>query len=154
MEAFSALLAFCAGNSPVTGWLPTPRPVTRSFDVFFHLRLNKRLSKQPRGWWFKTPPWPLWRQCNVHIPLRTTIASSWLLSGAIQWILCLTGVILFHQNTSRLNGASVWIERGCFHRRQQLSPMHSLGGMEIVARNFIMLEVHHVIGKHVGDRHE
>ena len=28
------------------------RPVTRSFDVSFDLRLNKRLSKQPWGWWF------------------------------------------------------------------------------------------------------
>ena len=28
------------------GELPTQRPVTRSFDVFFDLRLNKRLSKQ------------------------------------------------------------------------------------------------------------
>ena len=36
------------------GEFPTQRPVTRSFDVFFHLRLNKRLSKQPRGWWFET----------------------------------------------------------------------------------------------------
>ena len=42
----------------------TQRPVTRSFDVFFDLRLNKRLSKQPWGWWFETPPWSLWRQCN------------------------------------------------------------------------------------------
>ena len=46
-------------------WIPrTQRPVTRSFDVFFDLRLNKRLSKQPWGWWFETPPWSLWRQCN------------------------------------------------------------------------------------------
>ena len=29
------------------GEFPTQRPVTRSFDVFFDLRLNKRLSKQP-----------------------------------------------------------------------------------------------------------
>ena len=29
MEAFSALLALCAGNSPVTGELPSQRPVTR-----------------------------------------------------------------------------------------------------------------------------
>ena len=35
METFSALLAICAGNSPVTGELPTQRPVTRSFDVYF-----------------------------------------------------------------------------------------------------------------------
>ena len=34
------------GNSSVTGELPSQRPVTRSFDVFFDLRLNKRLSKQ------------------------------------------------------------------------------------------------------------
>ena len=34
------------GNSPVTGEFPSQRPVTRSFDVFFDLRLNKRLSKQ------------------------------------------------------------------------------------------------------------
>ena len=42
METFSALLAFCAGNSPVTGEFPAQRPVTRSFDVYFDLRLNKR----------------------------------------------------------------------------------------------------------------
>ena len=41
------------------------RPVTRSFDVFFDLRLNKRLSKQSRGWWFETLLRPLWRHCNV-----------------------------------------------------------------------------------------
>ena len=45
METFSALLAICAGNSPVP-----KRPVTRSFDVFFNLRLNKRLSKQSWCW--------------------------------------------------------------------------------------------------------
>ena len=43
MDTFSALLAICAGNSPVSGEFPTQRPVTRSFDVFFDLRLNKRL---------------------------------------------------------------------------------------------------------------
>ena len=42
MEAFSTLLALCAGNSPVTSELPSQRPVTRSFDVFFDLRLNIR----------------------------------------------------------------------------------------------------------------
>ena len=64
METFSALLAICAGNSPVPGEFPTQTPVTRSFDVYFDLRLNKRLSKQPWGWWFETPSWSLWRQCN------------------------------------------------------------------------------------------
>ena len=39
METFSALLAICAGNSPVSGEFPAQRPVTRSFDVFFDVRL-------------------------------------------------------------------------------------------------------------------
>ena len=43
MKTFSALLTICAGNSPVPGEFPIQRPVTRSFDVFFDLRLNKRL---------------------------------------------------------------------------------------------------------------
>ena len=65
METFSALLAICAGNSPVSGEFPAQRPVTRSFDVFFDLRLNIWLSKQSWGWWFETPSRPLWRHCNV-----------------------------------------------------------------------------------------
>ena len=46
MKTFFALLALCTGNSSVTGEFPSQRPVTRSFDVFFYLCLNKRLSKQ------------------------------------------------------------------------------------------------------------
>ena len=46
------------------GEFPTQRPVTRSFDVFFDLCLNKRLSKQQWGWWFETLSCSLWRQCN------------------------------------------------------------------------------------------
>ena len=66
METISALLALCAGHSPVTGEFPTQRPVTRRFDVFFDLRLNKRISKQSWGWWFETPSQSLWRHCNGH----------------------------------------------------------------------------------------
>ena len=65
LETFSALLAICAGNSPVTGEFPSQRPVTRSFDVFCDLRLNNRLSKPIVRWWFETPSLPLWRQYNV-----------------------------------------------------------------------------------------
>ena len=46
METSSALLALCAGNSPVAGEFPSQRPVTRSFGVFFDLRLNKRSSRE------------------------------------------------------------------------------------------------------------
>ena len=65
MEAFSALLAIWAGNSPVPGEFPAQRPVTRIFDIFFDLRPNKRLSKQLWCWWFETLSSPLWRRCNV-----------------------------------------------------------------------------------------
>ena len=44
METLSALLVICAGKSSVTGEFPAQRPVTRSFDVFFDLRLNERLT--------------------------------------------------------------------------------------------------------------
>ena len=68
-ETFSALLTFCAGNSPVTGEFPAQRPVTRSFDVFFDLRLYQQLSKQWRRRWFETPWRSLWRHCNdKHVP--------------------------------------------------------------------------------------
>ena len=64
METFPTQLAICAGNSPVPGEFPAQRPVTRSFDVFFDLRLNQRLSKQLWGWWFERLSRPLWRNFN------------------------------------------------------------------------------------------
>ena len=69
MEIFSALLALCEGNPPVTGGLPSQRPVTRNFDVSFDLRLNKRLSKQSRRRWFETPLRSLWRVMYALTPL-------------------------------------------------------------------------------------
>ena len=65
METFAALLAICAGNSPVPGEFPAQRPVTWSFGVFFDLHPNKRLSKQWLGWWLYTPPCPLRRHRNA-----------------------------------------------------------------------------------------
>ena len=65
MKPFSALLALCVGNSPVTGEFPAQRPVTWSFNVFFDPRLNKQLSKQLWGWSFEMPLRQLWRHCNV-----------------------------------------------------------------------------------------
>ena len=52
------------GNSLVTGEFPAQRPVTRSVDIFYDLRPNKRLSKQSWGWWFETLSRPLWCHCN------------------------------------------------------------------------------------------
>ena len=54
-----------------SGEFPTQRPVTRSFDVFFDLHLNKRLSWHSWGWWFETVSHPLWRHCNVFACLAS-----------------------------------------------------------------------------------
>ena len=51
-------------QSPVTGEFPSQRPVTRNFDFFFDLLLNKRLSKQSKRCWVETPWRSLWRHCN------------------------------------------------------------------------------------------
>ena len=42
----------------VTGLLCGEFTDQRCFDVFFDLRLNKRLSNQLWGWWFETPSRP------------------------------------------------------------------------------------------------
>ena len=52
------------GEFPDTGEFPSQRPLTRSFDVFCDLRLNKRLSKRSWGWWFGKPSRTLWRRYN------------------------------------------------------------------------------------------
>ena len=60
------------------GEVPAQRPVTRSFDVFFDLCMNKRLIKQSRGWWFEMPSRSLWRHCNGYN--WQDILYSWLLA--------------------------------------------------------------------------
>ena len=64
------IFRLCVGNSPVTGEFPSQRPVMWNFDVFFHLRLNKQLSKQSWGWWFEMLSCPLWRLCNANLKLQ------------------------------------------------------------------------------------
>ena len=70
----SPLLAICAGNSPVNGEFPAQRPVTRSFDAFFDLHLNKWLSKQSWSWWLETPFRPLWRHCMQTFGYENRVA--------------------------------------------------------------------------------
>ena len=64
----------------ITGhrWIPCSKAVTRSFDVSFDLRLNKRLSKQSWDWWFKTPSRPFWRH-------RNDIMTKYVLPKLKQW---------------------------------------------------------------------
>ena len=63
-------------------WIPTQRPVTQSFDVFFDLHSNKRLSKQWPGWWFDTQSCPLWRHRNA------AKKSNYLSIPKLQWCNC------------------------------------------------------------------
>ena len=84
METFSALLQLYAGNSPVTGEFPSQRPVMRIFDVFYDLRLNKRLSKQSWGWWFETSSRSLLRHCNVMIKCNVILAKLWSLAQCMK----------------------------------------------------------------------
>ena len=86
METFSALLAICAGNSPVTGEFPAQRPVSRSYDVSFDLHLNKRFSTQSGGWWFETPSCSLWRHCNDFSRLGRTISKTYIFIARANFI--------------------------------------------------------------------
>ena len=102
MDAFSALLALCAGNSPVTGEFPAQWPVTRSFDILIDLRLNKRLSKQSWSWWFETPSCSLWCHCNKNdtksLDVKFVIISSY------GWHILFTTICVRHfQPSFRLN---------------------------------------------------
>ena len=94
------------------GEFPTQRPVTRSFDVFFDLRLNKRLSKQPWGWWFEAPSWSLWRQCNVKPALQGTCHFRILDSIPPLWV--------HHDQSSAL--ANLWVEIR-FNQSEQIKPV-------------------------------
>ena len=70
--------------------------VTRSFDVFFDLCLNKRLYNPSRHWWFETPSRPLCRLCNVGK------------SGIGCWHVTMVDTILFAQcrNTRKFRDIS------------------------------------------------
>ena len=72
LKTFPALLALCEKEFSVDRWIPSQRPVRLCFDVFFDLRLNQRLNKQSRRWWFETSSRSSWRHCNVEhsVPCR------------------------------------------------------------------------------------
>ena len=124
MEIFSALHALCEGNSPVTGESPSQRPVTRSFDIFFGLCLNKRLSKQSWGWWIETPSCPLWRHCNGVLFYQLSQAQTIVIfSCQIWWFLKIYSVLIksvvFFEQIKPIHLA------GCFMLPQQHKAHHS-----------------------------
>ena len=54
-------------------WILHTKASDAALWFFFDLRLNERLSKQSRGWWFETPAGPIWRHSNVtHEYVRIT----------------------------------------------------------------------------------
>ena len=123
MKTFSAILAICAGNSLVPGEYSAQRPVTRSFDVLFYLHPNKRLSKQWLGWWFETPPCPLWRHRNdeslnqdILLQIRQWLADCSALSHCLnQCCLIISGMLnIFHWNLICVFNIRIWIYR--YHR--------------------------------------
>ena len=63
-------------TGPLCGEFTGPRRIshTKASD---DLRLNKRLSKQPWGWWFEMPSCSLWRhRNNLSYPLKATSITS------------------------------------------------------------------------------
>ena len=93
-------------------WIPSQRPVTRSFDVFFDLRLNKRLSKQSWGWWFETPSRSLLRQCNVpwNIWSCATVLLCFELLSVHDFILVYSCHIHILSGCFTDTGAFVWLK--------------------------------------------
>ena len=86
-----------------TGEFPSQWPVTRSFGVFFDLRLNKRLGKQSWGWWFETPSCSFWHHCNViacTVPLHVIL---WL---TMVWFVCHSTQV--HSTTLHEHATSQW----------------------------------------------
>ena len=93
METFSALLAICAGNSPVSGEFPSQRPVTRSFDVF--LRFLRSGPEQTPDKTIQTPvSWDA-------IALIMTSLQSLTAVGTI--------IPLSHNNATTVKVMGIWI---------------------------------------------
>ena len=110
-----------SGESTGPRWIPCT-PVTRSFDVFFDLRLNKRLSKQSWGCWLETLWRPLWRQRN-DLHLVSTMKELWYVLG-----LC-----VLWQNGSQLIYACLK-----FESNYRANPVH----WKLIITLFLTLDVH------------
>ena len=68
-------------TGPLCWEFPAQRSETRSFHIFFDLRLNKQLNKQSWGWWFETLSRSLWRHCKSSSQGQSSfvsICSFWL----------------------------------------------------------------------------
>ena len=109
---FLTLLAFCAGNSRITGEYPAQRPVTRSFDVFFDLHPNKWLNKQWRRWCFETPFRSLRHLCSEY----TCVANQWFLKYQCHNIIC-----NYVNNPNCMVHRGLWVWHGALTRALSLA---------------------------------
>ena len=108
-----------AGNSPVTGVFPLQTPV-RSFDVFFDLRLTKRLNKESTRWWFETPSRLLWRHCNELLLYYLRVVSPMM----TPW----------HRNALNVIGPLIWESTGSRWIPLTKSVMWTFGFSQVAAQ--------------------
>ena len=115
MEAFSALLAFGAGNSRYR-WIPHTKASDAENWCFFYLCLNQQLSKQWRRRWFETPSLSLWRNCNVYVSLEYAIIGS---DNGLTTIQCQnftwTNAGSLSDEPLETNFREMWIKNSNFH---------------------------------------
>ena len=104
MEAFSALLAICAGNSPVPGEFPTQRPVTRSF-VF------SLICVWINGWVNNREAGDL-RCYRAHYDVTVMFASDWYRAHLLVWDLQVSSDDLASWVT--VPDVVMWCSRTCF----------------------------------------
>ena len=148
METFSALLAMFAWNSSVAGEFPAQRPVTRSFDVFFDLRLNKQRSKQSWGWWFETPPRPLWRHCNGNCEMSQRRGWTCHQSGLVQ-----LGTQAYWQSTDPLLSINtVELDYGIMPKDDGMLPVGQRQIMMTSSNGNIFRVTGHLCGEFTGLR--
>ena len=115
-------------------WIPTQRPVTRNFDAFFDLRLNKRLSKQSWGWWFETLSRPLWHHRN-DVGVTGSCPPRGRISTECRWIIQNANVLTKHlpgkQRTICLFHSS--LQFLCWQRHPERNPLWPYMFPEIIA---------------------
>ena len=97
-------------------WIPLPKGSDAEIWFFLYLRLNKRLSKQTRRWWFETPSCLSWRYFNGYIILLgNPVTHDNVTWGRIPYycsfVTASTGVIL--NNLLKKRSSRRWLEAPC-----------------------------------------
>ena len=95
MGNFSALLVLLWGESTGHQWISPAKPMTRNFDIFIDLRLNKRFSKQSR------------RRCRLWNAIANIMTSLWWKEFESKCITYIAIILLSHTSFSRINH-SLW----------------------------------------------